>query len=139
MAMSALRKAHDWLKSGVRRAVPPAAPVERQFQHRLTDAEIAEVARKYRAGKTVYDLADEFNAHRTTVASALRGAGVKIRMDSMTDAEIDEAVRLYESGLSLARVGEKVGATGRTVQLRLRERGVKIRGPHDRPTYIEER
>jgi hypothetical protein len=105
---------------------------ERQRQKRLKPEEIERVVELYRRGATVYELAEQFSCHRTTISAALHKANVNFRRTGMTTAQIDEAAVLYESGLSLARVGERFNVNARTVQLRLRERGVAMRDTHGR-------
>ena len=52
----------------------------RQRQRRLTEAQVVEIATKYVAGATVYELAAELGCHRTTVAERLKKAGIVMRL-----------------------------------------------------------
>jgi lambda repressor-like predicted transcriptional regulator len=88
----------------------------RQRQRRLTEAEAVEMAAKCQAGATVYELAAEFDCHRTTVAARLKNAGITLRYQSPTSEDIDSMARLYESGLSLIEVGRKLGFCANTVR-----------------------
>ena len=45
------------------------------------------MAAKYEAGATVYELAAEFDCHRTTVAERLKKAGIEMRLQSPTPTE----------------------------------------------------
>ena len=72
----------------------------RQRQRRLTAAQVAEMALKYDAGATVYELAAEFGCHRATVAERLKKAGIMMRGQSPNPEEIDSMARLVASGLS---------------------------------------
>lgn len=46
---------------------------------RLKADQVAELARRYEAGKTTYDLAEESGYNRHTIAAALRKSGLKLR------------------------------------------------------------
>lgn len=104
----------------------------RQRQKQLGDAEISRLVARYRAGATVYELANQFGCHRTTVSDHLKARGVKMRMTPMGEAEIDRAVDLYASGLSLEQVGRALGVDGETVRQRLLERGIVMRARRGR-------
>jgi DNA-directed RNA polymerase specialized sigma24 family protein len=94
----------------------------RQRQRRLTEAQVVEIATKYEAGATVYDLATEFGCRRTTVAERLKKAGIVMRGQSPTPDVIDSIVHLYESGLSFQEVGKQLGYCSNTVRSCLRKR-----------------
>ncbi|MGV8083438.1 MAG: helix-turn-helix domain-containing protein [Coriobacteriia bacterium] len=104
----------------------------RQKQTILTDEQIQEMVVDYRAGRTVYELADKFECARETVSLHLRAKGVRMRMQPLSEQLVDEIVRLYESGLSCAKVAKAVGVDEKTVWNRLKERGVAMRGAHER-------
>jgi transposase-like protein len=94
----------------------------RQPQRRLTKAQVAEMAAKYKTGATVYELADQFGCHRATVAERLKKAGVVLRGQSPTSEAIDSMTNLIASGLSPQAVGEQLGFCANTVRNCLRER-----------------
>jgi len=94
----------------------------RQRQRRLTEAQVAEMAAKYKTGATVYELADEFGCHRATVAERLKKAGVVLRGQPPTSEDIDSMVNLIASGLSPQAVGKQLGFCANTVRNCLRER-----------------
>lgn len=102
-----------------------------QQQKILSSEEISELVTAYKSGLTVYQLAKQFDCHRTTISRHLQAQGVEMRNRPMTESQIDEAVKLYESGLSCAKVGEIIGVDNKTIHRRLREREVKMRGTHD--------
>jgi DNA-directed RNA polymerase specialized sigma24 family protein len=81
----------------------------------------------YREGRTVYDLAERFGIHRTTVSQHLHRQGVKMRRLGLDEQQVDLAVRLYEQGWSVAGIGNHCGVNGSTVWLALRGRGVRMR------------
>jgi transposase-like protein len=98
----------------------------------LTPDDLKQVAERYNAGATVYELAAEFGCHRATIAERLKLAGVAMRHQPTTIEQVDEIVRLYESGLSMVKVAEQVGVSARTVFNYLREKGVPTRDAHGR-------
>jgi DNA invertase Pin-like site-specific DNA recombinase len=104
----------------------------RQRQRRLTEAQVAEMATKYQAGATVYELAAEFGCHRTTVAERLKKAGIVMRGQTPTPEAIDSMVRLYTNGLSFLEVGKQLGSCANTVRNCLNGRGTPVRDTHGR-------
>ena len=72
----------------------------------------------------MYELATEFDCHRTTVAARLKKAGTAMRYQPPTSEAIDSMVRLYESGLSPVEVGTQLGFCANTVRACLRKRQV---------------
>jgi DNA-directed RNA polymerase specialized sigma24 family protein len=86
----------------------------------------------YEEGATVYEIAEEFRCHRTTVAARLKKTGVQIRISSPNEEKITEMVRLYESGMPLAKVSERIGYSSGTVHNYLSSQGVQIRDSHGR-------
>ena len=108
----------------------------RQRQRRPVEAQVAEMATKYEAGATVYELAAEFGCHRTTVAERLKKAGVAIRLRSPAPGVVDEMARLYGSGLSMVSVGAQVGYCASTVYNQLRAIGVETENTHGRKRKV---
>ena len=95
-----------------------------QRQRRLTKAQVIDLAARYEAGATVYELAAEFGCHRTTVSARLKEAGVRMRLQPPPDAMIDEMVRRHESGLSFGIIGKVLRVSPQTVRRYVKERGV---------------
>ena len=93
----------------------------RQRQRRLTEAQTVEMAAKYEAGATVYELAAEFGCHRTTVAERLKRVGIAMRLQSPGTVDIQSMETLYESGLSYPEIGRQLGYAANTVRNYLRE------------------
>lgn len=81
----------------------------------------------YRAGKTVFQLADQFGIDRRTVGRHLRTRGIDTTPPCLQPNEIPEAVALYNSGWSLARIGNKYGIASTTVRIYLLREGVVMR------------
>ena len=51
----------------------------RQRQRRLSEAQVGDMAHRYKQGATVYELAAEFGCNRTTVAERLKRIGLELR------------------------------------------------------------
>ena len=94
----------------------------RQRQRRLTEAQVAEMAKKYQTGATVYELAAEFRCHRATVSERLKKAGILMRGQSPTPEAIDAMVLLDATGLPLQEIGDQLGFRANTVRNCLRGR-----------------
>ena len=101
-----------------------------QRQRRLTETQVIDMVARYEKGATVYELAAEFDCHRTTVAARLKKVGVPMRLQPPTSETVDSMVRLYESGLSSLRVGTQLGFCANTVRACLRKRQVPARDKH---------
>ncbi len=104
----------------------------RQQQRRLTDTQVVEMARRYEAGATVYELAVAFSCHRTTVSARLKKMGVSLRLQSPSSNAINSMVHLYKSGLSAPEIGEQLGRCANTVLNALQKAGVTVRDTHGR-------
>jgi len=99
---------------------------------RLSARQVADLVEGYRAGQTVYELADHFGLHRATVSTHLHRQGVTLRRQGLDDDGIDHAVHLYEQGWSVARIGDRLGVDGGTVWSALKAQGVRLRDAHRR-------
>ena len=121
-------------------AVPDVSTAEKyravkglcQRQNRLDDDSVGALVSKYKGGATVYELADQFDCHRTTISSVLKAQGVEVRHAPMAEEQVDRAAELYASGLSLAKVGQLMCVNAETVRQRLLKRGVALRGPNEK-------
>jgi DNA-binding CsgD family transcriptional regulator len=98
---------------------------------KLTAEQIVELARRYRAGATVRELAREYEVHRQTVTGHLHSQGVEIRQRGLRADHIDQAVTLYKRGASLECIGQRLGASAGTVRKELMIRGVPMRTSYD--------
>jgi hypothetical protein len=81
----------------------------------------------YEAGATVYQLADQFKQHRTTIGQHLREAGVDTRPSAIADKDIGWLIELYEAGWALAKIAKRYGVSAHAVHDRLTAAGVKLR------------
>lgn len=91
-----------------------------------------DIAREYRTGKTVYELAIRYGCHRTTISALLKRYGVSMRLQPPTERQLIEMLQLYGSGISLAGVGERLGFSATTVRTYLVKSGATMRGSHGR-------
>ncbi len=122
----------EWKHQGVSEPRREPKKPTLRAQRRLTAKQVEQLIAGYKAGSTVYQLADEFGCDRTTVSKKLKDAGITLRRTPPAEEQIDEMVRLYESGLSLERTGERVGFSAHTVLKYLGGRDVKTRDTHGR-------
>lgn len=102
------------------------------------DARIEEVKRRYLAGESTQQIADDVGATPSGVRQALRRQGVTLRSRgearrgtegrrALTDEQATEAARLYESGLSMDAVAVHFGISQHAVSNTLRRLAVKRR------------
>jgi DNA-directed RNA polymerase specialized sigma24 family protein len=105
---------------------------QRQAQRRLTPEQVQRLVAEYEDGASVQDLASRWSIHRTTVASQLRQAGVKLRGQGVPADCRAEAVRLYGEGWSCQRLGERYGCNATTVWKVLKQAGVRLRESWER-------
>jgi DNA invertase Pin-like site-specific DNA recombinase len=96
----------------------------RQRHTWLSDDDIAKLVAGYKSGLSVYQLAEQFGCHRTTVSRGLKDHGTKMRGRPLTEEQIGEAQSLYTAGLTLTDIGKQVGANRTTVRGRLENRGL---------------
>jgi DNA-binding CsgD family transcriptional regulator len=122
---AALRVHRRWVRSSPRIAPERKRSVTRR-QSRLTENQITAMAAGYKAGKSVYILADEFGINRQTVSALLKEHGVRLHRTSPD--EVDTMVEPYASGMSLVQVGAELGFGGATVYRQFVGRGVALRG-----------
>lgn len=97
----------------------------------MNKAEIRQLIFDYTEQRmTVYQLADKYHRHRTTISATLRNNGVIVASQRLTGKEVEEAKRLYESGLTLRAIVKQFGVSECTVYRTLRRAGVGIRQSH---------
>lgn len=105
---------------------------KRQVHRRLRPHEIDELVVGYRAGATVYELANLFRINRTTVSLVLERQNVPRRNRPFSPTQIQQAQVLYAAGQSLAKAGKQLGCDASTVRLALLRVGVRMRDTHGR-------
>ncbi len=108
---------------GVRKRIkveelPKAAeshPVRSKQLRRLTTAQIADLVEAYRGGKTVFELAETFGVHRTTVGIILQRQGVATR-NSVPAGDVSEVVRLRSQGWMCRELAQRWGVNESTIR-----------------------
>jgi len=120
------------LLQGLVEIVPDGSPratlqTPRQVQHRLRPREVDELVAGYRAGSSVYELAERHRVDRKTVSIILERRGVPRRYRLIEGEQLAEAIKAYESGDSLATLGAQMGVSPYTIRRALLGAGVTIR------------
>ncbi len=82
---------------------------------RLTTAQTADLVEAYRGGKTVFELAEMFGVHRTTVGIILRRQGVATR-NSVPACDVAEVARLRSQGWSCRELARRWGVNESTIR-----------------------
>ena len=101
-------------------------PASRRVARRLREDEVGELIRGYREGAAVYELAERFTIHRTTVSGHLRRAGVPMRGQGLDEIQVGHAVLLHRQGWTVVQIGDHFGVDHRTVLSAIRARGVPV-------------
>src|SRR5688572_1963288 len=83
-------------------------------------------SRAYKAGRTLNELAVEFQIHRRTVAAHLERNGIprRAQVSKLSHVQVLEAIHLYASGSSLVRLGEHFDVNAETVRRALLQAGI---------------
>jgi DNA invertase Pin-like site-specific DNA recombinase len=93
----------------------------------LRPAEIDHLVAAYQSGSSVYELADTFGIHRSTVGRLLRKQGVDTTPPGLDPEQLARAIQLYQSGLSLSTIACKLSVPQSTMREHLLVAGVKMR------------
>jgi len=123
---------HDLLQIVPSRPKTVNSRTPKAIHRRLRPEQVEELVMAYRAGSTVYQLAEQFRINRGTVAKLLEREGVPRRGRPLSPAQVEQASQLYATGLSLVSVGKRLGCDGSTIHLALRKAGVRVRDTHGR-------
>jgi hypothetical protein len=123
---------HDLLQIVPSRPKAVNSRTPKAIHRRLRPEQVDELVIGYKAGSTVYQLAEQFRINRGTVAKLLESKGLPPRGRPISPAQIEQATELYASGLSLVSLGTRLGYHGSTVHLALRKAGVRMRDTHGR-------
>ncbi|GGN19871.1 hypothetical protein GCM10011609_71180 [Lentzea pudingi] len=99
---------------------------------KLKPAEIDELVEQYRAGSSVYQLAEKYGIHRITIGRHLRAQGIDTTAPALSEDQMMEAAQLYADGWSCKKIAKHFGVGAETVRERLHQAGVVMRGPHER-------
>ena len=100
----------------------------RQQQKDLADDEILQIIERYTAGASIYELADEFGCHRSTISRRLKQQGITVS-NKVTDrpALVERVLKMYADGMQAKQIGVELGITPKSVSKILRDNGVRIR------------
>ena len=94
----------------------------------LTEAQIDEVVKLYKSGTSMEKIAQEFRAHRRTIAAHLTRRGRPIgRYRRIPPEDREEASELYKRGMTLAEVGSRYGVSQAAARTAVRATGAAIR------------
>ena len=106
----------------------------KQQQKNLSELEIQTICKKYQRGSSSYELAKEFNCHRSTITAALRRNGIEASHKATTKPElVKRVIELYAEMKTPKEIGAIVGITGDTVRAILKENGIHIRRSWEYP------
>ncbi|WP_214107274.1 helix-turn-helix domain-containing protein [Acrocarpospora catenulata] len=94
----------------------------------------ADLADRYRSGKSVRKIAQDVGLSWRKVRAALDREGVVMRRQSsvpwlMVKVDVDELIRRYESGATLSELAKENGRDPSVVRNRLHDAGVTLRVP----------
>ncbi len=98
----------------------------KQQQKILTEAEIRTVIEKYQTGVSTYELAKEFNCHRSTIGNALKRNGIIV--DGHVEGrkyQAKDVIRLYaEEKKSVTEIAKIFGVCDGTIYKCLRRNNI---------------
>lgn len=89
---------------------------------KLSPEQHNEVVAAYRAGATVYELADRFGIDRKTASRILHRHHVPMRRRGLSPTQVEQAAHLRAAGWTLARIAERLSVSARSVARRLADR-----------------
>lgn len=100
----------------------------RQQQKDLSDDEIRQIAQRYSEGASVYELAREFDCHRSTISRCLKKQGITVS-NKVTDrpALVERVLQMYADGMHAKEIASKIGITPKSVSKILHDNDVRIR------------
>lgn len=109
--------------------------ISKQSQTRLDPRQIDDLIVGYQSGKTIKELAVQFQIHHTTVSNILKRRGVSRRYRPLTSEQIEQAVNAYQAGSSSKMIGDLLGVDASTIWRSLKREGVKMRDCHGRDVF----
>lgn len=100
----------------------------KQQQKNLSELEIQTICKKYQSGSSSYELAKEFNCHRSTITATLRRNGIEVSHKATTKPElVKRVIELYAEMKTPKEVSSIVGINEGTVRSILHDNNVYIR------------
>ena len=108
---------------------------ELKEQHKqLTEEEIAIIVLCYKAGASAYDLAIEFNCHRSTISRNLKKQGIEVTTEKVKRTGlINQVISMYANWEKPKDIGTKLGINAATVLKILKDNDVYIRKSYEYP------
>lgn len=98
--------------------------IKQQQKHEFSKKEIEEIIAAYQSGASTYELAKQYNCHRSTISHQLKLHDIEVKIEKI---DINEAIVLYESGWTTKQIAEKYHMSDNAVSRRLKKAGVKMR------------
>lgn len=114
----------------------PSAVVKsyRQYQKSLSDEELELCIRLYSEGASVYNLAEKFGCHRTTISRSLKKAGIEVTHEaSKKEALTDQVLKMYSDYNKPADIGKALGINCSTVRKILHANHIYVRKSWEYP------
>ena len=100
----------------------------------LSNNEILEIASKYKAEKSTYELAKEYGCHRRIISDNLKKQGIKVTNQLMERKGVVELViQMYSEYIKPADIAKAVGINVDSVRKILKENNVYIRKSWEYP------
>jgi hypothetical protein len=110
----------------------PSRPARKLQQQRRLPADIVQqLILRHQSGRTVTQLAAEFDINRETALEHLKRAGIarRLHVRKLTDQLVQEAGQLYATGLSLKNVAKPFNVNETTIRNEFTRAGIQVR-PH---------
>lgn len=106
----------------------------KQKQKRLSDSEIRQIAERYSAGASTYELAAAFGCHRSTISRALKKSGIEVTHEAAKrEALTEQVLQMYADYYKPVDIGKALGINAATVRKILHDNGVRIRSSSEYP------
>lgn len=100
----------------------------KQQQKHLSDSEISEIISKYKAGKSTYELAEEYGCHRYTISKHLKEAGIEVsNRVARKESLVGLILQLYSEWYKPTEIAKSLGISADSVRRCLKENGVELR------------
>ncbi|ACV21987.1 RNA polymerase sigma factor, sigma-70 family [Slackia heliotrinireducens] len=99
-----------------------------QQQKDLTDDEILQITRRYSEGASVYELARDFDCHRSTISRHLRLQGITVS-NKVIDrpALVERVLQMYADRMHAKQIGTELDISPKSVSKILHDNNVRIR------------
>ena len=100
----------------------------RQQQKDLSDDEIRQIALRFSDGAIVYELARDFDCHRSTIRRSLKKQGITVS-NKVTDqpALVEQVLKMCADGMHGKEIASQIGITPKSVSKILHNNDVRIR------------